>query len=76
MTDQALRLKDELLSLPEDDRISLARLLWKSIDDETDDNAQAEWDVELDRRFAEIESGKAEGEPARQVIEELRKKFT
>jgi putative addiction module component (TIGR02574 family) len=72
MTEVALRLKDQLLQLSDEDRVELARILWDSIDEGFDE--EAVWDAELDRRFEEIETGKAIGEPARQVIEELREK--
>lgn len=74
MTDIALRLKDELLRLPEEDRVELARILWDSIDEPFDEEIDGAWEAELNRRFEEIESGQAVGEPARKVIEELREK--
>ena len=75
MTDTALRLKGELLRLSEEDRVALARALLESLDDQPAGEVEAEWEAELDRRFAEIESGQAIGEPARKVIEELREKY-
>ncbi len=74
MTDVALRLKDQLLQLSDEDRVELARILWDSVDEGLDGEAAAAWEAELDRRFEDIESGKAIGEPAHQVIAELREK--
>jgi putative addiction module component (TIGR02574 family) len=68
MTDTALRLRDELLRLPEEDRIELANVLWESVED-------VAWEAELDRRVAEIESGTAVGRPAQEVFDDLRKRY-
>lgn len=70
------RLKVELLGLPTNDRLELARILWDSVEDEgeADGGAEAAWEAELDRRFADIESGQAIGIPAREAIESLRQK--
>lgn len=75
MTEVAIQLSGQLLGLSENDRLELARMLWNSVDDEALIDADDEFDVELERRFAEIESGQAVGEPARKVIEELREKY-
>ena len=74
MTLAAERLKSELSGLPVDDRAELALYLIQSLD-ETDEDVQEAWRDELDRRFAEIESGVAAGEPADQVIAEMRRKY-
>ena len=76
MTEVAQRLKDELLRLSEDDREELLRLLRDSLEEDKDEGYDEAWAAELDRRFAEIEAGKAVGRPAREVIEELRKKHS
>lgn len=68
MTDTALRLKDELARLSEEDRAELANFLCDSLDAE-------DWDAELNRRVAEIESGTAVGRPAKEVFDDLRKRY-
>jgi putative addiction module component (TIGR02574 family) len=74
MTEVALRLKDELLRLSEEDRVALARVLWDSIDEPgCDDEEEAAWIEELERRSADVETGRATEEPFRQAIEELRR---
>jgi hypothetical protein len=40
-----------------------------------DDDSEAAWDAELERRAAEIKSGQAIGEPASKVFAELRDKY-
>jgi putative addiction module component (TIGR02574 family) len=76
MTEAAERLKHELGRLSIDDRAELARFLIDSLDNETDPDAEAAWDEELDRRMTEIQSGQAEGEPLDQVLAELRAKYS
>lgn len=74
MTELAMRLRDELLQLSEADRLELANMLWDSLDGprtEQHEN-EAQWAADIERRFGEIESGQAVGEPARRAIEELR----
>ena len=74
MTDVALRLKDEVLRLSDEDRLELARALWDSIDgpDDIVDEDETAWIAELERRSADVEAGRATEEPYRQVIEGLR----
>jgi len=76
MTDVALRLKDELLQLSEADRAALAHVLLESLEDEIDEDAEASWEAELNRRSEEIHSGKAAGRPASEVFKELREKYS
>jgi putative addiction module component (TIGR02574 family) len=74
MTEVALRLKDQILRLSEDDRVELAILLWESThrpDDEIDIE-DAVWIAELERRAADLKAGRAIAEPAEEVIAELR----
>jgi putative addiction module component (TIGR02574 family) len=75
MTETAQRLQSSLSQLSREDRAELAYFLLTSLDPETDDDAEAAWDAELQRRAEEIASGEAVGEPADQVFAELREKF-
>ena len=74
MTPAAEKLKSELGPLPLDDRAELALYLIQSLD-KTDEDVEEPWRDELDRRFDEIESGAAVGEPADKVIADLRRKY-
>ena len=76
MTEAAEQLKPQLLQLPSGDRAALARFLIDSLNGETDVDAEDAWDAELARRAEEIRSGQAQGEPAAQVLAELRKKYS
>ncbi len=76
MTQIAKRLKDELAQLSAQDRSELAHYLIGSLEAEVDDDADAAWADELDRRAAEIRSGNVAGIPAEQVMGELKRKFS
>jgi putative addiction module component (TIGR02574 family) len=57
MTSDAKKLLDEALRLPPEARAALAGSLIESLDDTVDEDAEAEWAKEIQRRIAEIESG-------------------
>lgn len=74
------QLKTTLAGLPTADRAELAHYLLVSLDEQADSDApqasdMAEWRAELDRRVAEIHSGKAVGIPLETVVAELREHF-
>jgi putative addiction module component (TIGR02574 family) len=75
MTETAECLKAELALLPDADRAELAHFLIWSLDEGSDEDAEAAWDVELARRLAEIKSGRAVGRPAEEVFRRLREQF-
>lgn len=66
------RLRDDLLMLPIESRASLAHALIESLDEESDENAEALWAAEVRRRDAEIRAGTANLKPAEQVLREAR----
>lgn len=70
------QLKAELSRLDTHARADLAKFLLESLDEETDPDAAAIWEAELDRRLDEIRSGKVVGIPAREALAELRKKYS
>jgi putative addiction module component (TIGR02574 family) len=73
MTEVALRLKDEILRLPPEERIEIARAVWDSLDEKTvEELEEAEWIAELNRRAEDLAAGRAIAEPADQVMAELR----
>jgi putative addiction module component (TIGR02574 family) len=75
MTEIAEKLRAELLHLPTQDRAELAYCLIQSLDDESDEETSVAWDVELERRWQEMERGEVVGEDADSVFAELRKKY-
>ena len=62
-------------SLPAEDRARLAEELLDSLQEQSDGDADAAWDREIERRVAEIESGSAHLIPAEDVHAEARRLF-
>jgi len=76
MTENAERVKQEVLQLPEADRAELARFLIESLDESEDpDVVEAAWDEELRRRVELIELGKSRLRAAHQMLAEIREKY-
>ena len=71
MTDAYRQWLPQLLALPADERIMLARELLSSVDDE--DEGSDEFLAELIRRSDEAKRDPTTSRPAREVLEELRK---
>lgn len=59
MTEAAVRLRETLLTLPEEDRAWLAAELAASLDGPPDADVAQAWDGEVQRRIAELRTGKA-----------------
>jgi hypothetical protein len=59
MTGAAVRLRETLLTLPEEDRAWLPAELAASLHGPADADAAGAWDVEVQRRIAEVKSGNA-----------------
>jgi putative addiction module component (TIGR02574 family) len=76
MTEAAERLKTELAQLPPTDRAELAHFLLHTLDDESEGDVDAAWEAELQRRWAEVQSGQAVEKPADQVLDRLRQKYS
>jgi putative addiction module component (TIGR02574 family) len=74
MTDIALRLKEQILGLPDEDRRELARLLWESLDSGPihQEEESGAWLAELERRADDLAAGRATTEPMEKVFAELR----
>jgi len=75
MNERIERLKAELAELSVDERAELGYFLLESLPPEKFIEDDAAWAEELQRRLAEINSGKDVGIPAEQVIAELRAKY-
>lgn len=73
MTAKAVRLLEEALQLPPTSRADLASTLIRSLDDESDADAETAWAAEIDRRVAELDSGKVKTIPWSKVEEKLLK---
>ena len=72
MTDAAVRLRETLLTLPEEDRAWLAAELAASLDGPPDADVAEAWDDEVLRRMAEVRAGKAKLVSWAEVSEQLK----
>ena len=75
MSETAEIMKDQLLNLSVDDRAELAYFLIHSLDEGSDPDVEAAWDVELARRMQEIQSGSELGESAESVFASVRESY-
>jgi putative addiction module component (TIGR02574 family) len=66
--DEILR---DALALPAEARATIASTLISSLDESADEDAEALWSVEVARRIAEIDSGRAQLVPWSEVRERL-----
>jgi len=74
MSETGLRLKNELLGLPPEERIEVARAVWDSLDEKTlEELEEAEWIAELERRSAAADAGLETEQDFREAIEQLRR---
>lgn len=69
-------LRQQLATLPVQDRAELAQFLIESLDQTTDDDADVLWEAELHRRAEQIQSGDVQGEPTADVMARLGKKHS
>jgi putative addiction module component (TIGR02574 family) len=66
-------LEKEVLELPPKSRARFAERIIETIDDYTSPEVEKAWTEEISRRVAEIESGKAKGIPAAEVMTKARR---
>lgn len=55
------QLTADAMKLPLRDRVQLAQRLVETLDDEVEENTEALWFAEAERRLEELRSGKVEG---------------
>ncbi len=75
-TETLEKLKLQIDKLPNRERAELAHYLIHSLEQDEDEDVEAAWEVELERRVADIKSGNAAGKPASQVFDELQAKYS
>ena len=63
MTSTAATILKDALRLPEPDRADLAAMLIESLDSQADEDAEAAWGTEIERRIAELDSGSIRAVP-------------
>jgi putative addiction module component (TIGR02574 family) len=74
MTDLITELSQRARSLAPEDRARLAEELLASLAGDVEQNIEAAWDVEIQKRIEEIESGSATLIPADEVFSKIRRK--
>jgi putative addiction module component (TIGR02574 family) len=67
VTQEADELLKKALSLPEEDRATLAGFLIESLDTNIDASAEQAWNDEVSRRIEELDAGKARTLPWEEV---------
>jgi putative addiction module component (TIGR02574 family) len=72
MTTLVDELSQKALELPTEERVRLAERLLATVH-EVDPEVEAAWDVEIQRRLAEIDDGTAKLIPAEEVFAEVRR---
>lgn len=75
MSEAALKLLEQVMALPPNDRAEFSRHLLdveSPADGETEAEATAHWEAELDRRLAEVADGSAESLPLADAMEVAR----
>ncbi len=66
-------LEKEVLDLPPRSRVRFAEKIIESLDDFTSSEIESAWSDEIGRRVKEVESGKAMGIPASEVMTKARR---
>lgn len=75
MTKAASKLLEDALKLDPAERAELASELITSLDDETDDDAEAAWAAEIEARADRARSGADPGKPWREVVDRLKREL-
>ncbi len=65
----------EVLALSPEDRAFLAQRLIASLDDTIDTGSEADWQVEVERRSQDIESGRVVCRPVDEALRDIRAKI-
>ena len=71
MKRDAAEILKEALALPTEARASLAGSLLDSLDTEVDEDAEAAWAIEINRRVAELDSGAVKTVPWAEIRRRL-----
>ena len=71
MTTDAEHLLDELLQLPQDDRLAIATILADSVQHESTADIEASWIAEAKRRLQAVREGRSTTVPTELVEDEL-----
>ena len=73
MTHEATELLKKALALPPEERADLASTLIDSLDATVDDDVEAAWQEEIQRRMHDVRSGKVKTTPWEEVRDKAQK---
>ncbi|MGO9111910.1 MAG: addiction module protein [Thermoguttaceae bacterium] len=74
MTTQSQEVLQSALALPEEERAEIAASLIRSLDPKTDEDVDAAWADEIQRRAEAIDRGEVRLMPRDDVMQELRRR--
>jgi putative addiction module component (TIGR02574 family) len=69
------KLVQDALTLSDKERAKLAHALLKSLDNVKEEDADAAWDAEIEKRVGRIKEGTAKGRPADEVFRDIRARY-
>ncbi len=69
------KVAQDALALSERERAKLAHTLLKSLDGVADEDFDAAWDLEIEKRVTRIKEGTAKGRPAEEVFRDIRTRY-
>ena len=72
MSSSTRSLEEQAKKLPQKDRARLALTLIESLDPGTDEDAEALWLDEADKRLKDYDAGKTQSRPVNDVIAEIK----
>jgi putative addiction module component (TIGR02574 family) len=75
MKTELKKIANDALLLPIQQRAALAHILISSLDDDSQQEVEHAWEVELEKRINDIRSGKVKGISAAEVFAKLREKY-
>jgi len=75
MNEITQQLVNQLLQLPAEERISAARQLYFSLDNEIDKDSELDWEREIQKRISELDSGIVASVPWEAVKEKIELKY-
>ena len=75
MTTATVKLTDQVLSLPCEDRLYLVDKLIESLNAPTHETIDKLWAEEAERRIDELDAGKSDEFPGEEVFAEIRKRL-
>ena len=71
MSSKLAEITQDALRLPHDERLRLARTLLEESEASGDDDVEAAWEDEIERRIKSIDAGLAKSRPFAEVVAEV-----